>query len=103
MNDFVKTINKYVILLIIDAFFGIAWFYIRYWLFDISSTVPLLDSIPTIIDYVIRIIIITMLVSDFKKYNLKNALISCLGALFFPLLGVVIFSIMYILKEKASA
>lgn len=102
MNDFVKTINKYVILLIIDAFFGIAWFYIRYWLFEIS-TVPLLEQLPTIIDYVIRIIIITLLVGDFKKYNLKNAFISCLGALFFPLLGVVIFSIMYILKEKARA
>jgi hypothetical protein len=103
MNEFIKTINKYVILLIVVSLFGMPWHYIRYWLFENYSQDSIINSIPGYVDYLIRIIVIILLVIDFKKYNLKNVIISCISALFFPLLGIVIFAIMYLEKEKANA
>ena len=103
MNEFIKIINKYVILLIVVSLFGMPWFHIRIWLYDLYPPDSFVDSIPTIVDYIIRITVIILLIIDFKKYNLKNVVISCVSALFFPLLGIVLFAIMYLEKEKACA
>lgn len=103
MNEFIKTINKYVILLIVVSLFGMPWFHIRFWLYELYPPESFVDSIPSIVDYLIRIIVIILLIIDFKKNNLKNVVISCISALFFPLLGNVIFAIMYLEKEKATA
>lgn len=100
MNDFIKAINKYALLLIAHMLFGIPWFYIRFLIFDKYPQDSLVDLIPTIIDYLIRIIVIVLLIFDFRKFNLKNVVIACISALFFPLLGVVIFSIMYLIHNK---
>ena len=104
MNNFPKTINKYIIILIGYSLLGMPWMYIRY-LF-IRSCNPSyelmtnIESIPTYIDYLIRIIVVALLIFDFKKYQLKNAILSCIAALFFPLLGIVVFAIMFLLDEK---
>jgi hypothetical protein len=103
MNNFIKTINKYIILLIVVPLFGMPWFHIRFWLYDLYPPNSFVYSIPTIVDYLIRITVIILLIIDFKKYNLKNVVISCVSALFFPLLGIVLFAIMYLEKEKANA
>jgi len=103
MNEFIKTINKYAILLIVVSIFGIPWFHIRSLLYELYPPGSFLDSIPTIVGYLIRIIVIILLIIDFKKYDLKNVVISCISALFFPLLGIVIFAIMYLGKEKTNA
>lgn len=103
MNKFIKTLNKYVILLLVVSIFGMPWFYLRSWIYEIYPPGSFVDSIPGIVGYLIRIIVIILLITDFKKYNLKNVLISCVSALFFPLLGIVIFAIMYLEKEKISS
>ena len=103
MNDFIKAINKYVILLIVISLFGMPWMYMRYWLFESYSPDSLVFRIPTYIDYLVRLVVIILLIIDFKKYNLKNVVISCIGALFFPLLGMVIFAIMFIANQKNKA
>ena len=103
MNEFIKIISKYVILLIVVSLFGMPWFYIRFWLYDLYPPGSFVDSIPGIVDYLNRIITIILLIIDFKKYNLKNVVISCISALFFPLLGIVIFALLYLEKEKANA
>ena len=103
MNEFIKTINKYVILLILVSIFGMPWFHIRFWLYDMYPAGSFVDSIPSIVDYLTRISVVILLILDFKKYNLKNVVISCISALFFPLLGIVIFSIMYLENKKANA
>lgn len=103
MNDFIRTINKYALLLIVVSLFGMPWFHIRFWLYDLYPPDSFIDSIPSVVDYLIRIIVIILLITDFRKYNLKNVVISCISALFFPLLGIVIFSIMYLEKQKANA
>lgn len=104
MNDFIKKINKYVILLIISSLFGMPWLYVRYFIFDYSGPDSIIESIPTIIDYLIRLTVIVLLIIDFKKEQLKNIILTCIAAFFYPLLGIVFFSIMLIDKErKASA
>lgn len=103
MNEFIKAINKYVIILIVGSLFGVPWFYIRFWLYDLYPPDSFVDWIPSIVDYLSRIIVIVLLIRDFKNYILKNVVISCISALFFPLLGIVIFSLMYLEKQRTTA
>lgn len=44
-----------------------------------------------------------LLIIDFRKYELKNVVISCIAALFFPLLGIVTFGILFLGKELYEA
>ena len=104
MNEFIKKINKYVILLIISSLFGMPWLYARYLIFEYSGPDSIIESIPTIIDYLIKLTVIVLLIIDFKKEQLKNIVLTCIAAFLYPLLGIVIFAIMLIDKErKASA
>jgi hypothetical protein len=105
MKDFIKTINKYVILMIVSSLFGMPWFYFRHLIFEYNGPDSIIESIPTFIDYAIRLTVIILLIIDFKKENLKNVVLTCIATLFFPLLGIVIFSILLIEsnRQKASA
>ena len=103
MREFIKVINKYVILLIISSLFGMPWFYLRYLLFHDYRPDSIVNSIPTIVNYAIRLIVIILLIVDFKKSDLKNVVLTCIAALFFPLLGIVIFSILLIESERKKA
>ena len=105
MKEFIKKINKYIILLIISSLFGMPWFYFRFIIFEYAGPDSIIESIPTIVDYLIRLIVIILLIIDFKKENLKNMVLTCIATLFYPLLGIIIFSILLIEKgrEKASA
>jgi hypothetical protein len=100
MNEFIKVINKYVILLIVISLFGMPWFYIRHILFENNIADTIINYIPAFVEYLIRLIVIVLLIIDFRKYNLKNVVISCIGALFFPLLGIVIFALMLLENER---
>ena len=99
MNELVKALNKYVILLIVSSLFGMPWFYIRFLVFKDYGPDSIVNSIPTCADYLIRVIVVILLIIDFKKYKLRNIVISCLAALFFPLLGIVIFGILLLGNE----
>ncbi|MEI7596508.1 MAG: hypothetical protein WCK02_12225 [Bacteroidota bacterium] len=105
MTEFVKTINKYVILLIVSSLFGVPWLYLRLLIFKDINPDAIESYIPTIVDYFIRLVTVVLLIIDFKKHNLKNVVVTCVGALFFPLLGIVILAIMLLEKagKKANA
>jgi len=103
MNHFIQRITKYVVLLIISAIFGIPWFYFRHSILPFGSFDRVIDAIPSFVDYLIRLVIIVLLIVDFKKENLKNIVLTCISALFLPILGILLFSILLIEKEKASA
>lgn len=105
MKDFIRKINKYIILMIISSLFGMPWFYVRFLLFEpqMHDEFSIVDSIPTLADYAIRLIVIILLIIDFRKEYLKNVVITCIAALFFPLLGIVIFSILLIEKNRQKA
>jgi hypothetical protein len=107
MTNLLKVLNKYIILLIISSLFGMPWFYVRHLIFDFNDheTFNLIDSIPGYINYLIRLIIIILLIIDFRKENLKYIVLTCIATLFYPLLGIVILSLLLLekKKEKASA
>lgn len=89
--------------MILSSMFGMPWFYIRHWIFEYGGPDSVIDSIPTFVSYFFKIIIIIFLISDFKKENLKNLVLTCIAAFFYPLLGVTIFAILMIQKERSSA
>jgi hypothetical protein len=103
MREFIKTINKYAILLIVSSLFGMPWFYLRYLIFDDYRPDSIINFIPTFVDYLIRLIVIVLLIIDFKKNNLKNIVVTTIATLFFPLLGIVMFSILLIEKRRDKA
>ncbi len=105
MTDLLKVLNKYIILLIVSFLFGMPWFYVRHLLFDLNNheTFTLIDSIPSYVNYLIRLIIIIFLIIDFRKENLKYIVLTCIATLFYPLLGVVILSLLLLEKRKENA
>lgn len=103
MNEFIKILNKYIILLIASSLFSISWMFIHYILVtNYTFSMESLNAIGYIplLSYLINIIVAVLLIIDFNKYNLKNIVITCIAALCFPLLGIVIFAILFLLKEK---
>lgn len=100
MNEIVKSLNKYIILLIISSFFGTLWIYGSFLIFKNIGSDSIINYLPTCIDYFIRLIIIILLIIDFKKYDLQKVAISCSAALFSPLLGIVTFGLLLLSNEK---
>ena len=106
MNKFIKILNKYIILIIIQSLFGMPWHHIRSLLTKTYNYCPnpdsinYIDYIPSAVNFLIRIISIMLLIIDFKKYKLRGVIFACIAALFFPLLGVVIFAVLLLLEEK---
>ena len=72
MKDFIKRLNKYVILMIISSLFGMPWFYLRFLIFEYKGSDSFVESIPTIIIYTIRLIVIILLIIDFRKRESKK-------------------------------
>ena len=100
MKDFYKVLEKYIILLLIQSLFGMPWFYLRFILFDSFSQESILNYIPTIAEYIVKITVMILLFMDFKKYDLKLKYLSIISVLFAPLFGIVIFSLLLIEKNS---
>ena len=103
MNNYIRKLRKYIIVLIIETLFGYPWTYFLYLLNIDTLSNKNIQSVPNIADLFIKVIVIIFLVIDFKKENLKNIILTCIAAICYPLLGIVIFSILLIEKDKASA
>ena len=112
MNRLLKILNKYIILLILWSIVSMSWIYIqpifmRNGMLNTTDfeSYSLINSLPTYIDYLIRIVIVILIAKDFKKHKLNYIVLTCIASLFYPLLGVVILSLLLIekWKEKASA
>jgi len=102
MSKLLKVLNKYIIVLIVLALFGMPWIYVRHLMFDMTNheTFNLVDSIPGYVNYLIRLIVIVLLIIDFRKEKLKHVMLACVAALFYPLLGIVVFALLMLEKEK---
>lgn len=81
------------------------WLYLRHLIFDLNNydTFNLIDTLPGYINYLIRLIIIILIVLDFRKEKLKYFVMTCIATLFYPILGVVILSLLVLEKEKIIA
>lgn len=103
MKEFIRIMNKYVILLIVSSLFGIPWFYLSHIFFKNYQPDSFVNYVPSIANYLIRLIVIVLIIIDFRKNNLKNILLTCIATLFYPLLGIVIFAILFIDNERNKA
>lgn len=103
MKDFIKKLNKYIILMIVSSLFGMPWFYFRHLIFQYNGPDSIIEFIPTLVDYAVRLTVTVLLIIDFKKEGLKNLVLTCIAALFFPLLGIVIFAILLIENNRQNA
>jgi len=107
MKKLIKTLNKYIILLIVSSLFGIPWFYIKNLLYSnypnlISVSYSYYDYIPTIAEFLIKTAITILIIIDCKKENLSNVILTAIATFCFPLLGIVIFSILLLEKQKTG-
>lgn len=114
MKEYIRIINKYAILLIIPRLFSFLWdIFIHQKYFKIDNQFLLnlkeriyidynafLFTIPTYFIFIFDLIIIGYLIYDFRRYGLKNVLLTCIATFFFPIFGVAVFLILYIFKEK---
>ena len=107
MNRLLKILNKYIVLLILWSIVSMTWIYIQpiFMRKGMLSTTDfesysLINSLPTYIDYIIRIIIVILIAIDIKKHKLNYVILTCIATLFYPLLGIVILSLLLIEKWK---
>jgi len=101
MKDFKKLLSKYVVLCIVLSIYAISIPYIRkLLLMRLVNSYDIIDLIQTTLYIVIKLIIIVLLIIDFKKHKLKNIVITCFAAFFSPILGVLIFVIMLFEKNQ---
>jgi len=102
-STLLKHLTKYIILMIINAIIFFPWGYIID-VFD-HQTFKNLDTFQTFGDYFVRLMTVLLLIIDFRKEKLPFMLLACVSSIFYPLLGIIIFSLLYLekLKEKASA
>ena len=112
MNSLLKILNKYIILLILWSIIGMVWIYIqpiliRKEIFSSSDfeSYSFINYLPTYIEYLIRLVIVFFIAIDFKKHKLNHIILTCIATLFYPLLGIVILSLLLMEKwnNKASA
>jgi hypothetical protein len=103
MNEFTRLLNKYLIVLIVSTLFGMPWVYLRYLVFENFGPETIIEYIPKIVEYSIKIIVIILLIIDMRKYKMKNIIVTCFAALLFPLLGIVMFTISLLLQQKNEA
>jgi len=110
MKELLKKLNKYIILLIVHSILGMSWIYISIFLNvkfpninDESSLRTILNFIPNIFDYLIRLIIIVLIIIDFRRENLRYAVLASVAAFFYPLLGILIFSLLFLEKQTIKA
>ena len=106
MNTALKSlIIKYSVIILLNSIIGYFWFRINHLLInpipsDISK-VTLMFSIPTYISYFLQLIVCILLMLDIRKYTIRFWLIPAIG-LFYPVFGVAVFLILYILQEKEN-
>jgi hypothetical protein len=110
MKELIRTLNKYVILLIVSSIFGMPWFYIKNLIFSnypnimiVSYSYSFFDYIPTIAEFLIKITIMVLIIIDCRKENLSNVILTSIATFCYPLLGIVIFSILLLEKQKIKA
>lgn len=103
MNQYLTATKKYILLLLIGSIFEFIWFYLLPMLLGEIEN-PLFLTISPAGDYfwfTIKIIMVILLFADFQKREFKHYWPTFLCTLFYPLLGLVVFSIL-LLKDDGN-
>jgi hypothetical protein len=100
-SELLKPLIKYIILIIINSIIFAPWGFILD--FSDDKVFENLGNFQTFGDYAIRVATMLFLAIDFKKANLNYAFLACLSSLFYPLLGIIVFSLLFLEKEKQAS
>ena len=106
MNTTIKNlIIKYCVLIVLNSIVGYFWIRCIHLVYhpipNELSKQELMYSIPSFISYFIQLIVCILLILDIRKYSIRFWLIPVIG-LFYPVFGVAVFLILYILQEKEN-
>ena len=102
MNKLLQVLKKYIILFILSSLFGNPWFYISLFLSanQDEAAIQLFNSFPNYVDFALKLVIIVLLIVDFKKEKLKHVVLTCIAAFFYPLLAVLILALLLLERKK---
>jgi hypothetical protein len=110
MKELLKKLNKYIILLIVQSIYSMFWIYIRIFLNarcpvinNESSLSTFINFLPDIFDYSIRLIILILIIIDFRRENLRYIILACFATFLYPLLGILIFALLFLEKQTIKA
>lgn len=104
MKELIRILNKYIILLTVSSLFGMPWFYAESLIFsNFQKYYSYYNYIPTITQLSIKIAITVLVIIDCKKLNLSNIILISIATFCFPLLGILILSILLLEKQKLKA
>lgn len=97
-SKLLKPLLKYSMLFILDSFLFAPWAQ----LFRILDHITWeeLDQLQTLGDYLLRIVTVIFLLLDCKKAKVNYTLFVCLAGLFYPLLGVVLFALLFLEQQQ---
>ena len=97
---FMKLFNKYIMLVIVSGLLGMPLIYLRnYFFLDNDQVFKILGSIFSYSNWAFKLIFIVLLIIDFKKEELPYIGLAIVATLFYPFMGIVLFAIMYLLKN----
>ncbi|WP_412464433.1 hypothetical protein [Flavobacterium mekongense] len=102
-SKLISILNKYIILLIVNSIIFLPWIY---W-FDLSieGNFEIFNEFQTYGNYLVKVLTTIFLIFDFKREKINYLFLSCVAGFFLPILGIVIFSLLYLEKtfNQASA
>ena len=94
-------LNKYIAIMILNSLLFAPWALI----FDIFNPEVFrnIGDIQEYGDYLVRLLTIVFLITDFQKEKLNYVILACISSLFYPLLGIIIFGLLYLEKQSEEA
>jgi|ERR1035437_6926546 hypothetical protein len=99
MKTIKKLITKYGLIILVQCAFSESWFHIVHYFVTAQtySTHEYLITIPNYTYYVVQLVVCILLIIDSRKYNIKYKITPLIG-LFYPVLGVAVFLILYVVQ-----
>jgi hypothetical protein len=96
-----KKLNKYIAVMIFNSLLFAPWTLV----FDIFNPEIFrnIGDIQEYGDYLVRLLTIIFLITDFQKEKLNYVIVACISSLFYPFLGIIIFGLLYLEKQTEEA
>ena len=105
MTPILKLINKYAILIGLSIILTTTWFYFKGIILtidDLHDYNSLWHNLHTIISFLFKSLIAILLFIDTRKFGINYILIPVSGFVY-PLLGVSVFLILFVYKNKKAS
>lgn len=103
MNQLLKRLTKYIVVLTISSLVSYLWIYVRPVFYGMSMDFNLVDQIPNILGLLVQVFVAALLFLETRRMKLPLTYLTLMAAFIYPLLGIVVFSVNFITHEKETA